>query len=515
MKLVTAAEMATIDREASAHGGIPSLLLMENAGRTIANVVRRDNPEAKRIAVLCGKGNNAGDGFVAARHLASDHSVVVFLSAPPESLRGDAATNYALLKAYPLEIRRVQTENLAQELVRIGDADLLIDAIFGTGLQGALSADHCQWIQGINRSGVPILAVDIPSGLDADTGQALGEAIHAQSTLTMGLPKRGLYAPAAAEWVGQILVADLSYPPALLQDDRWQGTLLEPALFHGLLPRRTRDSHKGTYGTVLVIAGSLRYRGAANLAGLGALRAGAGLVQLALPQSLCLANRRKADEMIQLPLTETKSFGIALAALEETLEAANQASAVVLGPGLGTSEETRQFARQFTLKNKTPLILDADGLNAFTADPSHLLQTPAPLVMTPHPGELARLLGCSVAALQIDRIGRAQEASARFDCLTILKGYRTVIAEPGGRFYLNPTGNPGMASGGMGDVLAGILGGLVAQGLPLLEASLLASFAHGLAGDLVASELGERGLLASDLLPLLPKVLEQLTQHSS
>lgn len=201
MKLVTAEEMATIDREASAKYGIPSLLLMENAGRAIADFTRRDYPKAERLAVLCGKGNNAGDGFVAARHLASDHLVTVFLSAQPESLQGDAATNYALLKAYPVETRRVQAENLEKELVRIRHADLLIDAIFGTGLQGTLSAYHRQWIKGINESGVPILAVDIPSGLDANTGHTLGEAVRAQSTLTMGLPKRGLYAPAAAEWV--------------------------------------------------------------------------------------------------------------------------------------------------------------------------------------------------------------------------------------------------------------------------------------------------------------------------
>jgi NAD(P)H-hydrate epimerase len=510
MKAVTRQEIASLDREASEKYGIPSLILMENAGRAVSEAVLRCFSEARKIAVLAGKGNNAGDGFVAARYLSKIRNVTVFLFSDPEKFKGDALINFQSLRNFPVEIVEFSEDSPALNFPDISSFDLLIDAIFGTGLRGTVEEFYLRILEAINGSGVPVLAVDIPSGLDADSGKPLGEAVKAERTVTMGLPKVGLLTPSAAEFVGELEVADIGYPLKLLEREDLKGHLLEAATFKGWLPQRKRDTHKGTYGKVLLIAGSLRYRGAANLASLAALRVGAGLVELALPRSLCLKNVRKPDEVIQLPLPETDELTISSDSLDVALEAASSSKAVVLGPGLSQNPNTRDFVCQFLRRNETPTVLDADGLNACAFQPEVLLFSPAPLILTPHPGELSRLLKVRTSKIQEDRVHHCLQASRDFDSVVVLKGFRTVIGEPTGSYYINPTGNPGMASGGTGDVLAGSIGGLLAQGLALLEASCLGAYVHGLAGDLAGDELGERGIIASDLLSRLPLALRTL-----
>lgn len=511
MRLVTAEEMKTIDWKASEEFRIPSLLLMENAGRAVARVVERDFSGIKKIAILSGKGNNGGDGFVAARHLANSKSVTVLLAADPKELKGDAAIQFQTLSGFPIEIEYLNESNWEKPVKQLKNYDLLIDALFGTGLTGNLSSFYRKLIETINMIKPRTLAVDIPSGLEADSGKVLGACLKADFTITMGLPKRGLLAPDAAELVGQLEIADIGYPPPLLQDPGIQGNLLDQEMLREVLPKRKRNSHKGTYGKVLVIAGSLRYRGAANLTSLAALRVGAGLVELALPESLCLKNRQKADEIIQLPLRETSEHSISSQAVKEALKEASLSDVVIIGPGLGLNPDTIRFVRKFLLENPTLTIFDADGLNALAGESELLLKAPAPLILTPHPAELARLLQQSTAYIQQDRLNAARIASRDFDCIVVLKGYHSVIADPEGNFFVNPTGNPAMATAGMGDVLAGTIGGILAQKPSLLKGTCLSVYIHGLAGDLAAQEIGERGLIASDLIPRLPRALYSLS----
>ncbi|MCX5970142.1 MAG: NAD(P)H-hydrate epimerase, partial [Coprothermobacterota bacterium] len=406
MKLVTAHEMQAIDRAATSEYGIPTLILMENAGRAVAEAVRRHAPRARSVAILAGAGNNGGDGFVAARHLSRHLPVTVFLAAPREKLKGDALLNFRTLQAFPVSVREVCESNLTSELAALGRCDLLVDALFGTGLSGPLSPFHTHLIEGAQAAAIPILAVDIPSGLAADSGVPLGISFHARWTVTMGLPKVGMWAPSAAGFVGEMEVADIGFPPALLADESLPGHLIEPDLLGGILPPRPSQAHKGSSGTVLVLAGSLPYRGAANLAGMAALRSGAGLSRLGLARSLCLLNLDKPDELVQLPLPEEDSPVLAPVALEMALEAAAEARAVVLGPGLGQDPRTAAFVFAFLRSNQTATVLDADGLNIVASNPTILLETPAPLVLTPHPGEMGRLLAVSTQAIQEERINR-------------------------------------------------------------------------------------------------------------
>ena len=515
MKLVTARQMQAIDRAAACQYGLPGLILMENAGRAVAEAVRRHAPRARSAAILAGAGNNGGDGFVAARHLslnslpgAGHLAVTVFLAAPREKLKGDALLNFHALRAFPVSIREVTGDNLSGELAALGRSDLLVDALFGTGLAGPLSPFYIGLIAGAQAAAIPILAVDIPSGLGADSGTPLGASFRATWTVTMGLPKVGMWAPSAAAFVGEMEVAEIGFPPDLLADESLPGHLIGPDLLRLILPPRPNQAHKGSSGTVLVLAGSLPYRGAANLAGMAALRSGAGLSRLGLPRSLCLLNLDKPDELVQLPLPEEDSPALTPAALEMALEEAAEADAVVLGPGLGQDPRTAAFVFAFLRRNWTATVLDADGLNIVASNPTILLETPAPLVLTPHPGEMGRLLAVSTQVIQEDRIGGCLEASSRYGCVTVLKGFRTVVGDPTGRFYINPTGGPAMATAGMGDILAGAIGGLLAQGATPLEATLLGVYAHGLAGDLAAAEIGKRGILPSDLLPRLPRAME-------
>ncbi len=462
--------MRTLDRWTIEHG-TPGHVLMERAGAGTARVLReRLRRPRGPVVVVCGRGNNGGDGFVVARHLRRARvPVEVWLAARPEEVRGDAARMLAAWRRARGAVRALATpadvEALARRLVR---AAAVVDALFGTGLNAPVAGVAAAVIAAINACGAPVLAVDIASGLSADTGAPLGAAVRATVTATFGYPKVGQLMYPGVEHTGLLAVVDIGIPREALAAVAPGTVLLESEEVGARLPPRRRDAHKGDFGHVLVIAGSRGKTGAALGDGAAALADGAAA-------SALLTDR----------------------------------GAVVCGPGLGQASATRELIRHVVRQCTVPLVLDADGLNA-VAGTSVLRERPGPTVVTPHPGEMARLQGGDTARVQADRLGAARAFARAERVVVVLKGARTVIASPVGATAICPTGNPGMASGGTGDVLAGVIGALLAQGLAAYDAAALGVFAHGAAGDAVAARQGEVGLLASDLLAELPATLERL-----
>ncbi len=511
MKLATAAEMREIDRRAIEEFGIPGLVLMENAGGAVARAAERlwrERGSEGTLLVLCGPGNNGGDGLVVARHLHNRGLPVrVLLFAAADSLRGDAATNYRLAQAFGVALaERPRPQALAGHLAAAG---LIVDALLGTGLTGPVRGEIAQVVERVNRSPVPVVAVDIPSGVNSETGAILGVAVRADLTITFGLPKVGLYCYPGRTCCGEIEVADISLPRSLLGDPALRTELVTPKLAAAGLPVRFPDMHKANAGRLLIIAGSPGMTGAAALAANAAVRAGAGLVYLAIPEGLNAVLEQKCTEPITLPQAQTAEGALSVQAAEPLLAQAAGCDAVVLGPGLGRHPETAALVQRLVTQAKQPLVVDADALNALSSRAELLAARRAPTVITPHPGELSRLLGVSVEAIQSDRVGAARRAASDLHCTAILKGAGTVCATWDGQAYLNPTGNHGLASGGTGDVLAGMLGAFLAGGSDPLDAAISAVYYHGRAADLYDEELAARSLAAGDLLDYLPRALRE------
>ena len=518
MRVVRGREMQRLDRRAIEGYRIPGLLLMEHAGQCVAQEIQRRyrvGPET-RVAVVAGKGNNGGDGFVVARALyRKGVPVEVFLLASPREVGGDARVNLEILQRLGVPVQRVTGSSLPRIRRRLNQAHVRVDAIFGTGLSTPVRGLHALVVEAMNRSpGRPTVAVDMPTGIHADTGEVLGCAVRAAVTVTMGLPKLGLFLPPGMEYAGTVTVADIGFPKELVHGPgRIQ--LLEAKPLASWIPPRPLNSHKGTYGRVLVVGGSAGKTGAAALASEAALRVGAGLVTLALPKSLNPAMETKLTEVMTLPLPETPEQSLALDAEEPLLKAAQQADLVALGPGLSTHPETVALVRRLMGRLRQAVVLDADGLNALAGSVRVLAQGPGPTVVTPHPGEMGRLAGMSAARVQQDRLGVASAFARRHKVWVVLKGARTLVADPDGSVAINVTGNPGMATGGTGDVLTGVLAGLMAQGIPAGRATRLGVYLHGLAGDLAAESLGEEGALAGDLLSALPAALRRLREGNA
>ncbi len=507
MKLVTAEEMRRIDAAAMEKYGLPGLVLMENAGRHVAAAVREmlEEDPCARVVIICGKGNNGGDGFVAARHLVNQGAnVQVVLLAAGGELTGDAATNYRIAHTMGVPLCENADETAAR--VQACRADIIVDAILGTGVSGEVRGVARAAIEAINDSAARVVAVDIPSGLHADTGAILGAAVRAEVTVTLGLPKLGLVQHPGRELCGELRVADITLPRHLLTSPSLKANLLTEDLAAPMLPARSPAMHKGDAGRVLVVAGSAGMAGAAALCSQAAARAGAGLVTLACPEGLNDILQAKGTEVMTLPVAQTPERSFALAARQAVLAQAMRSEAVALGPGLSQHPETAQFVRETVAALPVALVLDADGLNCLGGELALLAERSAPTVITPHPGELARLTGSAVAAVQEDRVDAARRAARAGRCVVVLKGAGTVVAEPEGEVWINTTGNSGMASGGMGDVLTGVIAAFLAGGAPAPEAAAVGVFYHGLAADLAASG-GERGLLASDLIAALPQAL--------
>jgi len=513
--VVTAEEMGRLDRLAESQFGIPSIVLMENAGLRVFESIKRyfhNFLAGRRVAVFCGKGNNGGDGIVVARHLLNQGSEVkVFLLGSPQDLKGDPQINLKIYQKMGGRLYPLTEENHLQRVdISLLYADLVVDAIFGTGFKGAALGLAAEVIQRINGSGKPVVAVDLPSGLEADTGKVWGPCVRARWTVTFALPKLGLVVEPGASYAGALEIADIGIPYKLVEEQGLTLSLLTPVFCRQHLPPRDPSSHKGTYGHVLALGGSPGFTGAITLTARAALRAGAGLVTAAVPRGCQPVVAAGAPEIMTWGLPETAGGSLGRSALDPLLERLENFSVLAIGPGLGRDPETVELVKSLLPRASIPLVVDADALNALATDTGILSQPHGPMVLTPHPGEMGRLIGCPAAKIQEDRLNIARRYAQEWRCVLLLKGARTVVACPDGGAYINPTGNPGMATGGSGDVLTGIIAGLIAQGMSLDKAAAIGAYLHGAAGDLAAEELGQEALIARDILHFLPRAFKSL-----
>lgn len=517
--VLTADEMRAADRRTIDEIGLPGAVLMENAGGAVARAIRERWPAARRILVLCGKGNNGGDGFVAARRLL-DFRPEVCLFAPRAAVQGDALLHMTAYERSGGQVHEVPDEEAWRERreALLDWAEVVVDALLGTGLKSAPKGIVARVIGDVGarcgRSGTPVVAVDVPSGLSSDSGQTPWETLTATLTVAFGALKRCHVLPPACDRVGEVQVADIGIRPDVVEGSGSRLALLEAADASAAFPERDPGSHKGSFGHVLVVAGSVGKTGAAVLAATGALRTGAGLVTVATPwPALPLVAAGRAEVMTE-PLPVSASGDLEMRAVDRALDLSRPRHAVVLGPGLGDHPETRAFIRRFVRECQRPLLLDADALNAFAGEPAALIEAlrdrPAPTVITPHPGEMARLVGASVPEVQARRLEAALGLAASARAIVVLKGRRTIVARPDGRAAVNPTGNPGMATGGSGDVLAGMVGALLARGLDAWVAATSGVYVHGLAGDIAAARMGMEALVAQDLVDGLPEAIRRV-----
>ncbi|HEY3298030.1 MAG TPA: NAD(P)H-hydrate dehydratase [Armatimonadota bacterium] len=506
LKISTSDQMREFDSRAVEEFGVPSIVLMENAGRLTSDVACRllGTPLGKRICVLAGKGNNGGDGFVAARHLRdAGAQVSVFLVGHHSGVKGDARINLDSLLKTGLEV--TPANSLSDVKCSLAESDLIIDAIFGTGLTGDVKGFPAELIKAVNSSSCPVLAVDIPSGLDADTGKILGVCVEADCTVTFALPKVGLLTYPGADYAGRLIVGSIGLPSQLFDEVNIE--LPMPAWISSHLPRRPANSYKGTYGTLALIAGSNGFTGAAAMAADAAVRAGVGLCTLGIPGSLQNLMAAKLTEVMTRGLPETVEGTLSAKALQPALDLCRKSTVVGIGCGLGHNADTREFVQEFVRTIDRPLVVDADGLNCLAANPRILEGPHSNLIITPHPGEMSRLLGTTTAEIESNRLEAVREAASRFHCVAVLKGARTLIAHPSGRVFVNPTGNPGLATGGTGDVLTGIISGFLAQGVDPIDAAVCGVYIHGKSGDIAAERIGPVGIIARDVIKCIPEAL--------
>ncbi len=511
MKVLTAAQMRDVDRR-TAELGIPNIILMENAGQRVVEFLEREYaPLAKhRIVVVCGKGNNGGDGLVVARQLftrVKPQWLRVVLAGDPSEMKGDALENFRMLQAVGCPVWTKVTEEMRT-------ATLVVDAVLGTGVEGAAKGTPAELIQAINQRFplAEVVAVDVPSGVASDSGEVAGEAVHAKHTVTFTAPKPCLVLSPACELAGKVHVAPIGTPPEMYEGDASiQLSMSTPREFTSLFQARVPDSNKGLYGHVLVIAGGRGKTGAAAMAGIAALRAGAGLSTVASAASAVSSIASYAPEIMTEPLAETDAGSIAMHGPDDPALAAitEKKTVIAIGPGMGQHPETVQFIRRFVQESKTRMVVDADALNALAGQRSRF---EGPRIFTPHPGEMSRLTGKTIAEIQADRIGHARAYATERGVYLVLKGNRSVIAFPDGPVWINPTGSPSMATGGTGDVLTGMIAGLVAQFPDQLENALLAAvYLHGRAGELGAESIGEKSFMATDLFEFLPEAMREIT----
>jgi hydroxyethylthiazole kinase-like uncharacterized protein yjeF len=510
MKIVTAAEMREIDRVTSQRFGVPSLTLMENAGTAVADFVAVRYPSAKRIGVICGKGNNGGDGFVAARRLhEAGKDVRVLLLSNRAELGGDAAEMFTKLPIAPVTLSS-QEQLKGEPAGAVFDADVLVDAILGTGFHPPVSGLYAEAIATLNASSAPVVAVDIPSGADADVmGEQVGAVARADAVVTFTAPRPahvfGMFT------TGPTLISPIGSPDAAIVSSL-QLNLITAAEVATLIGPRSRSANKGSFGHVLVLGGSTGKAGAAAMAGMAALRVGAGLSTVATAKSVLATVAGFHPELMSEPLDETDAGSISIRALQQgrmdTL--AERKTVLAVGPGISRHPEAAAFVRGVVAKYQLPIVLDADGLNAFEGRSAELKKNSGPLVITPHPGEMARLTGSTVPAIQHDRLNIARNFASEHQLIVVLKGHRSLIAHPDGRVWVNTTGNPGMATGGTGDILTGMVAGLIAQHAEhIADAVIAAVHLHGLAGDVAREGMGEHSLVATDLLTALPEAFRR------
>ncbi|ANM29099.1 hypothetical protein ABI59_05035 [Acidobacteria bacterium Mor1] len=520
MEILTGDQMRAVDRRTIDELGIPGLLLMESAGREVAEALLEDYEEAaEHVLVVCGKGNNGGDGLVAARHLARRGCAVgVVLCAAEDDLQGDARTNLIAARASGVPIHVVaDEESWSSQRGRIDRTPVVLDALLGTGIRGGARGLLRQVILDLNASPTPVASIDVPSGIDADNLDVEGVAVLADTTYTLCRPKPALLLGDAARHTGGLQVLPIGIPHAAVEAENASLSWLDAETLAPLLEPRAPDAHKGTFGHLLAVAGSRDKSGAAALLARGALRSGVGLMTVATSRSGQPHLAPQQAEAMTCGLDENDGGEISDRAVEEILNLAGERHALALGPGLGTADSTRAMVLAVIDGTDRPAVIDADALNAVAAEgPGGLLRlrNRAGLVLTPHPGEAARLLGVTVPAVEADRLGCARRLAAESDAVVVLKGNGSVIAAPDGAAAINSTGNPGMATGGSGDVLTGILGALLARGLSPWNAACLGTYVHGDAGDRGAAARGQEALIATDLIDQIGAAMEALIEET-
>ncbi|MBE7415532.1 MAG: NAD(P)H-hydrate dehydratase [Deltaproteobacteria bacterium] len=515
MKAADSETIRKVDKAALERYGLTGLQLMENAGRGVAEIALKEAAPG-RVAIFAGRGNNGGDGYVAARHLRnSGRDAVVYSLCRIEELSGDAATNAWVWRKMGGEVREVlSSADLDSAASSIRHSAIIVDAIFGTGLKTEVSGIHASAIESINSLGKKTIAVDVPSGIDATTGNVLGSAVRADITATMAMPKLGLLLYPGRTYAGRVEVIDIGVPHELLEDGGIRWNVLTGADIRKTLRPRRPESHKSTHGHLLVLAGSPGMTGAAYMAAVSAMRAGAGLATVGVPERLNDIIEAKTTEVMSLGLPETREGTLGGVSFEAIKKLLPGKTAVVVGPGMRSSDEARRLIEMLLHEVRVPVVIDADGLNSFGPGIAAVKREGLDIVLTPHPGEMARLLGRSAAEVQSDRIGAAEELTRLTGATVVLKGAGTLIAVPSGEIFINPTGNPGLATAGTGDVLAGMLGGLLAQGYSPVQAACTASYIHGLAGDEVKRAQGELGMMAMDLVPEIPRLMNSFIDHA-
>lgn len=512
MQVVTAAEMKRLDKKAGEAYGVPGLLLMDQASRAVAEVVEQELQSLKgQVVLFCGKGNNGGDGFGAARWLLNKGiAVKTFLvGAAAEAVSGDAAAELKMLLLAGGGLLSIQnSEDLVLARQELDKAAIVVDALLGTGFAGELKPLYSELCRMINESEAKVVAVDIPTGVNADNGSADAQAIKAEVTVTMALLKQGLLFQPGKALAGRIVIADIGMPEKLKQEAQGKCYYLTEQIVKELLPLRKPDAHKGDAGRVTVAAGSPGFTGAAAMAAYAAVKGGAGLVNLLTPMSARDILSIKLTEVMVSGLTETSPGILGTDALEELLAKADKADVLAIGPGLGTSEATAEVIRKTLERTETPVVIDADALTALKEHTEILAQMQAPKVLTPHPGEMARLTGLTIEELAVAPVELAVKYAAQWQAVVVLKGAPTVIACPDGAVYINSTGCNAMATGGSGDVLTGLIAALAAQGISLQEAALCGVYLHGLAGTMASDNTV--GLAANEIAVALPSALKRV-----
>lgn len=515
MKIATVSQMYEIDKITSEKYSIPSLILMENAGIKSLEYLHNLFPDlkSKRIAIFVGPGNNGGDGLVVARQLFNQNiPVKIFLMINDEKAKGIAKTNLDMAKSLGIPLADISSlDKFYKEKERIAQSDIIIDAILGIGSKGTLLNLFVEVIDYLNLLEKPIVSIDIPSGINGDTGEVLGTSIKANYTLTFGLPKVGMFLSPGINYIGKLIIVDIGFPQALLDNPQIKLNYIEEKEMSSLLPKRLKDDHKGRCGKVFLLAGSLGMTGAATLSSQAALLTGSGIVILGVPESLNPILEVKLTEVMTCPLPETPSVTFSSNGYPIIMGLISKFQSLALGPGIGREKDTVNLIKNLVKNINIPLVVDADGIFALAEEPEILKKAKAPLVITPHMGELAHFLKTKISDISNNRISYAKNVAMEYNIIVVLKGAHTIVADPKGDIFINPTGNSGMASGGVGDVLTGIIAGLLAQGLSILDASKLGVYLHGLAGDMAFEEKGELSLIANDLLSNLPKAIKYLT----
>lgn len=508
MKVVTSQQMREIDRKAIEENNLFGLILMENAGLRIFQNLKKIYADLrlKKVIIFAGSGNNGGDGFVVARHLYNyGVKVKVFLLAPFNKIKGEAGENLNIIDKMGVELIETETTKFEEIQEAVQNYDLIIDAILGTGLQGRVTGLKAKIIDLVNVAGKEVVAIDVPSGLDADTGKLEGPCIKATHTITLALPKIGLLLFPGASYAGKVTVEDIGIPSCLLKNNKIKTNMVTREIVKSLLPFRATYSHKGSFGKVLILAGSVGMTGAAYLASEAAMRSGAGIVVLGIPRSLNPIMEVKLTEVMTLPLAETEKQSLGEDVEETILKLMKDFSVLGMGPGISLELETQRLVRKIIEKSNIPLVVDADAIYAISKDTNILKKIKVPMVITPHPGEMAKLVNKDTDYILNNQLDITREIAQEFGIVVVLKGARTIIANKEGEAYINVGDNSGMATGGSGDVLTGIICSLIAQGANNFSAAIAGVYIHSLAGDLARDIKGERGMIAGDILSQVPQ----------